>query len=180
LNLIYSNSPSNVYWITGLAGSGKTTIGFEFYNFIKVIHSNTVFIDGDILREVLGEKGGTSLEERYKLSMYYSKLCKMLADQGIHVVCCTISMFDSIREWNRKNIHNYHEIYLKVPLDILHKRDKKGLYSGAVSGEIKNVIGVDVVFEEPKIPNLIIDNKGAMSVEDTVNCLKEYYVKVNK
>jgi len=175
LNIKFSNKPGIVFWITGLAGSGKTTVGFDYYNFLKENYSNTVFIDGDILREVLDQKGETSIDDRKKLSMNYSKLCRMLSNQGINVVCCTISMFDSVRDWNRQNINDYHEIYLKVPIEILQKRDKKGLYSGAMRGEIINVVGVDIAFEEPKKPNLIINNKGDLSIEDISNCMKQYF-----
>ena len=179
MSIKFSNKPGSVFWITGLAGSGKTSVGLEYFKFLKKNQSNTVFIDGDILREVLDQQGGISMNERKKLSINYSKLCRMLSEQGINVVCCTISMFDSVREWNRKNINDYHEIYLKVPVEVLHQRDKKGLYSGAMRGEIKNVVGVDIGFEEPKAPNLIINNRGDMSIEDILNCMKKYFTGVN-
>ncbi|WP_026491360.1 adenylyl-sulfate kinase [Butyrivibrio sp. XPD2002] len=149
-----------VYWITGLAGAGKTTIGSLFYETYHEEHLNSVFFDGDTLRKVFGDDLGYSKEDRKKCAMRYSKLCKLLSDQGINVVICTISMFDSIREWNRENIRNYKEIYIRVPLEILKDRDQKGLYSGSSSEEDTTVAGVDFIFEEPKSPDLILDNDG--------------------
>ena len=64
-------------------------------------------------------------------------------------------MFDSVRAWNRKNINNYVEIYLKVPIDILIKRDKKHLFSNAIKNEKQNVVGIDIKIEEPKNPDIL-------------------------
>ena len=93
----------------------------------------------------------------------------MLSDQGVDVICCTISMFDECRQWNRENISNYKEIYLKVSIDELIRRDQKELYTKALRKEIKNVIGIDVDFEEPKQPDLLIENNGEISPEEIVN-----------
>ena len=120
-----------VYWITGLSGAGKTTIGQIFYQELKRISLNTVFLDGDTMREVFGTDLGYSESERRKCAMRYSRLCAMLKNQELNVVCCTISMFDEIRRWNREHIENYREIYIKTSFETLQKRDQKGLYSGS-------------------------------------------------
>lgn len=157
-----------VYWITGLAGAGKTTIGKLLYNSIKPNKDNIILLDGDKLRE-LYDSEDYSLEGRKKLAINYSKLCKMISDQGIDVICCTISMFDECRNWNRENISNYKEIYLKVSIDELIKRNQKELYTKALMKEIKNVMGIDIDFEEPKNPDLLVNNNGELSPEDIVN-----------
>ncbi len=155
-----------VYWITGLSGAGKTTIGKLLYNHLKNNKSNIVFLDGDELREVFGGNTGHSLEERKKIAMYYSRLSKLLSFQCIDVVCATISMFHECRKWNRKNIKNYKEIYLKVPINILVERDSKKIYSRAMKGEIKDVMGIDINYDEPKDPHLVIENNGDCSSEN--------------
>lgn len=159
---------STVYWITGLSGAGKTTIGKLLYAKIKEGHPNTVFLDGDTLRKVFGEDLGYSKEERRKCAMRYSRLCAMLQEQGMNVICCTISMFDSVREWNRKNIHNYKEIYVKASMEILQKRDQKGLYSGITEEKQKEVVGIHMEIEEPKCPDLILKNDGERTPEEQV------------
>lgn len=78
----------------------------------------------------------------------------------MHVVCCTISMFDCVREWNRENINNYREIYIKVSMDTLRNRDQKGLYSGITEEKQKEVAGIHVEVEEPKFPDLVLLNDG--------------------
>lgn len=157
-----------VYWITGLSGAGKTTIGRRFYEKIKENYPNTVFLDGDTMRRVFGDDLGYSREERRKCAMRYSRLCSMLQEQGMNVVCCTISMFDSVREWNRENIPSYKEIYVKVSMDTLRKRDQKGLYSGVTQEEQKEVAGIHMEVEEPKKPDLILCNDGDRTPEEQV------------
>ena len=151
---------STVYWITGLSGAGKTTIGKLFYEKLKEKYPNTVFLDGDTLRRVFGDDLGYTKEDRRKCAMRYSRLCAMLQEQDMNVICCTISMFDSVREWNRENIHSYKEIYVKVSMETLHARDQKGLYSGVTEEKQKEVVGVHMEIEEPKCPDLILENDG--------------------
>lgn len=149
-----------VYWITGLSGAGKTTIGRLLYERIKEKNPNTVFLDGDILRKVFGDDLGYTKEDRRKCAMRYSRLCAMLQEQGMNVVCCTISMFDSVREWNRQNILDYVEIYIEVPMDILKRRNQKNLYQDVQQGMTENVAGVDLAAELPKAPDIILSNDG--------------------
>lgn len=158
-----------VYWITGLSGAGKTTIGKLLYEKIRVEHANTVFLDGDVLRKVFGDDLGYSKEDRRKCAMRYSRLCAMLQEQGMNVICCTISMFDSVREWNREHICNYKEIYVKASMETLLVRDQKGLYSGVTEEKQKEVVGVHMEIEEPKNPDLVLYNDGQMTAEELVN-----------
>lgn len=162
-----------VYWITGLSGAGKTTIGKLLYEKIRAEHPNTVFLDGDTLRKVFGDDLGYSKEERRKCAMRYARLCAMLQEQGMNVICCTISMFDSVREWNRENIQSYKEIYVKVSMNTLKKRDQKGLYSGITEEEQKEVVGIHMELEEPKCPDLILENNGKWTVEEQVEQILE-------
>lgn len=165
-----------VYWITGLSGAGKTTIGKILYVKIKERYPNTVFLDGDIMRRVFGDDLGYSREERRKCAMRYSRICAMLQEQGMNVICCTISMFDSVRDWNKKNICNYKEIYVKVSMDVLRCRDQKGLYSGIKPERKSEVAGIDVKIEEPKYPDLVLMNDGAKTPEEQVEIIYQYCV----
>ncbi len=160
-----------VYWITGLSGAGKTTIGKLFYEKMREKYPNTVFLDGDAMRKVFGDDLGYTREERRKCAMRYSRLCVMLQEQGMNVICCTISMFDSVREWNRANISSYKEIYVKVSMDTLRKRDQKGLYSGVTEEKQKEVVGVHMEIEEPKCPDLILQNDGSLTPEEQVEII---------
>lgn len=148
-----------VYWITGLSGAGKTTIGKLFFEMLKCRKEASIFLDGDELRDVFGNDLGYSREERLQCAMRYSKLCKLLSGQGQDVVICTISMFDYIREWNRVNIAGYKEIYIKVPMKVLGQRNQKGLYSG----NDNDVVGVGLEPEFPKSPDIELINDGSLA-----------------
>lgn len=164
-----------VYWITGLSGAGKTTIGKLFYNSLRKRYVNTVFLDGDILRETFGDDLGYTEEERRKCAMRYSRLCRLLQEQEMNVICCTISMFDSVREWNRKNISDYREIYIKVTMETLYRRDQKGLYSGKTLEQEKDVAGLHFQIEEPKEPDLVLENNGESTPQEQVKKIEGYF-----
>ena len=158
-----------VYWITGLSGAGKTTIGTLLFERLRECKPNVFRLDGDIGRIAYNDRIGYSKEERKEGAFRNSRVCKMIADQGIDVVCCTVSMYDDVRKWNRENFTYYHEIFLDVPMDILIKRDQKGLYSGVKSGKERDVVGVDQEVELPKNPDLIIINDGSKTPQEVVD-----------
>lgn len=162
-----------VYWITGLSGAGKTTLGMLLYKYLKEKKDNVVLLDGDILRSVYISGCGYSTEERKRGAYQDCRMCKMLSDQNIDVVYCGISMYEECRQWNRDNIENYKVIYLSVPMEVLIKRDKKHLYSKALAGEIREVVGVDLPWDEPQNPDVFIDNSGVRTPSETL----EYIIK---
>lgn len=162
-----------VYWITGLSGAGKTSVGKLLYEKMKRKYPNTVFLDGDVLREVFGNDLGYTREERIKCAMRYARLCRMLQEQGMNVICCTISMFDEIRSWNRENIGNYREIYVRVSMEVLIRRNQKGLYGSTI--ENREVAGIHVDIEEPKNPDMILDNEGNVCVAELVDRVIEKF-----
>lgn len=164
----------NVYWITGLSGAGKTTIGGLLYAFLKEKKDNVVLLDGDELRTVF-KAYDYSYDGRKQLALKYSALCAMLSKQGIDVVICTVSMFKDVRKWNAENIDNYREIYLKVDIDTLIERDQKGLYSSALKGGGKNVMGIDLKFEEPENSDLVLDNSGKICPKEQLNKIIGFY-----
>lgn len=157
-----------VYWLTGLSGAGKTTIGRLWYEDLRARGVPAVILDGDELRQVFGDDLGFTEADRRKSAMRNARLCALLSRQGLTVVCCTISMFDSVRAWNRENIPDYFEVYVKVSMDTLRRRDQKGLYSG----DGGNVAGVHIEVEEPKAPDLILINDGQATPEEHVEHLK--------
>ena len=157
-----------LYFFTGLSGAGKTTIGGLFYQRLKARKNDVVLLDGDQMRYVL-EDFGYSTQARIIGAKQLFQLCYLLTSQGIDVVCCSICMYHEIREWNRKRFSNYREIYMKASMETLYRRDKKGLYSGGV----KEVVGVDLPWDEPEHSDIVIQNDGYETSEAIVEYLEK-------
>jgi len=157
-----------VYFFTGLAGAGKTTIGGLFYRRLRERKDNVFLADGDQVRSIFG-RSGYSTEARKDAARRGFRLWRELAEQGIDVVVCSIAMYNEIHVWNRENIENYREIYIKVTRKTLYSRDQKGLYS---SGR-KEVVGVDLPYDEPQTPDVMIQNDGDQTPEEIVDFLEE-------
>ena len=149
-----------IIWIIGMSAAGKTVIGKELYKLVKEKYRHSVFIDGDIFRGLHDDDVKHSIEDRKRNSDRVCNMCQFLDQQDIHVVCSILSIFNEAQDWNRDNYKNYFEVYLDVSLDTLVERDPKGLYKGARSGEIPNVVGMDIDFTPPKNPDMIIKNEG--------------------
>ena len=158
-----------VFWITGLSGAGKTTLGQELCSRLRATGRPVTFLDGDAMRAAIAEDLDHSAGDRRRSAMRNARLCRLLAEQGANVVCATISLFHEVQRWNRENIPGYREIYLRVPLDELRRRDSKGLYARAQSGDARDVVGLDVQAEAPEAPDLILDNYGALDVATAVD-----------
>ncbi len=146
-----------VIWIIGLAGAGKTTVGRAVFERLKARNPATVFLDGDHVRAIVGDTGH-SVAEREKNGWRICRLCHYLDRQGIDVVCCVLSLFHEQQAWNRENYSTYFEVFLDVPMEVLEARDQKGLYSGARAGTVCDVVGIDIPFEPPVRPDLVIPN----------------------
>jgi len=158
-----------VIWITGLPGSGKTTITKELQ---KKLHShsiNPVILDGDKLREVLENKS-YDITSRKKLALTYAKLANLLSSQGHVVIVATVSLFHSIHKWNRANNANYLEVFIKPCVNTLLKRDQKGLYSSSCNS-LGDRVGKQVLPEYPLSPNLTIDNNKEQDLHTNVELL---------
>lgn len=143
-----------VIWITGLSGAGKSTLAAEIANFLRALGEVVVMLDGDELREVFGAVAANAQnhgrEGRLALGFQYAHLCRVIAHQGLTVVIATISLFNEILAWNRANLPDYFEVYLRVPVDELRRRDHKGIYRRFDEGELANVAGLDLAIDEPE------------------------------
>ena len=109
-----------IYWITGMSGAGKTTVAHILLSKLKTDGQPIVYLDGDILWEVQNATTAHSKEESCQ-----PRMCRMLAVQGVAVVCATVSMFDNVRQWNKKYISCYVQIYIKIPIEVLIQIEQK-------------------------------------------------------
>jgi len=155
-----------IIWLIGMSGSGKTTLGREIATQLRSVALNTVLLDGDEVREIFKHHYGEhpySIEGRHINAERLTALCEMLDRQGIHVVCCVLSIFPEMRLENRRRFSAYFEVFMDAALNVLESRDVKGLYAAARRGEVSNVVGVDIPFPRPEHPDMIIDSSGTGS-----------------
>ena len=142
-----------VFWITGLSGSGKTTIAEKIKKKIISQYGASLTFSGDDLRKLFNYNQ-FSKEARLTYAMSYGKFCKYISDKNINVIFSTVSLFDEVRRWNRSNINNYIEIYIKSDIKKLMKKRQKFFYKG----NYKNIVGKNLKAEFPKKPNITIKN----------------------
>jgi glutamine kinase len=166
------HTPGRVFWITGLSAAGKTSIGRALSSHLRTSGYQVIFLDGDTLRAVSNDLG-YSAENRRAAAMRNGMLCRMLAEQGFDVVCSTISLFHEVQRWNRENIPRYNEIFVRVPLEELKRRDTKGVYTAAANGQASNIVGLDIPAETPEAPDLILDNDASLKPEEAVRRILE-------
>ena len=161
------------FFITGFSGSGKSSIAKNQKRFRK--HGPTILLHGDELRKIFKLKG-YSKNERIKIAYKYSKLCKKITDNKINVILATVSLFSEIRVWNKKNIKNYFEIYIKSDFKKILKRKQKFFYKK----KSDNVVGIKIKPELPKNPSIIINNNFTNKINHLSDILLKKIFKLCK
>lgn len=167
-----------VVWITGLAGSGKTTIATLVHAQLSSHYQNVLQIDGDAVREICGNDLGHSPEDRIKNAYRLCRFAHYLNTQGMLVVCSTMSLYPEIWHWNRAHFPLYLEVYLRVTNETLHTRNKKSLYSTDNAGQGTHVVSLDLEFNEPEKPHLTLDNDTLQSQQHNVSQIIDAVTKL--
>lgn len=167
----------SVFWLTGLSGAGKTTIGSLLTKELREEGYPVIFLDGDQLREVYQNQFSHDREQRLLAAHSYARLCKMLVEQHVHVVCATISLFHQVQAWNRVHINHYIEIFINVPLPVLIERDSKKIYSAGLKGEMNNIVGLDIQAELPHLPDITIQHSDQLCKEAVVKQIMDFYLQ---
>jgi len=168
----FLNQKACVIWMTGLSGSGKTTIAIGLEKELKKRGFLTQILDGDNIRTGINKNLGFSEEDRTENIRRIAEVSKLFVNCGIITINCFVSPTLDIREQAKEIIgeSDFREIYVNASYQECEKRDVKGLYKKARNGEIKNFTGLDAPFEAPE--NAFLEIKTAeMSIEESVNYL---------
>ncbi len=157
-------------WLTGLSGSGKSTIAIALE---RELHKRGLLcriLDGDNIRSGINNNLGFSAEDRVENIRRIAEVSKLFVDTGIITIAAFISPSNEIRQMATRIIgaDNFLEVYVSTPLEECEKRDVKGLYAKARRGEIKNFTGISAPFEAPEHPALSLDTS-KLSLEESVN-----------
>jgi adenylylsulfate kinase-like enzyme len=154
-----------VIWVTGLSGSGKTTLCDALWESLKPGLPELVLLDGDAIRVAFGGGLGYQEEDRVVQITRIQQLAKIFSDQDLVVLVAALYSHPDLLTWNRQNIKGYFEVYLETSLKALQTRDYKGLYAKAIAGEMPDVVGIDIPWHTPELPDLVINNDNPLPPE---------------
>jgi len=169
------NQKGVTIWLTGLSGSGKSTIAVELEHVLTENRHQAYILDGDNIRHGLNKNLGFSPEDRTENIRRIGEVAKLFTDAGIISITAFISPYRDDRDAVRKllNEGEFIEVYVKCPLDVCEERDTKGLYKKARVGEVKDFTGISAPYEEPHNPELTIDTS-RLSVEESTRVVLNY------
>ena len=147
-----------VVWMTGLSGSGKSTIAIALERKLHEQGRYAVVLDGDNVRTGINSNLGFSDADRTENIRRIAEMAKLFARNGTIVICCFVSPTVAIREQAKAIIgaNDFIEVFIDTPLEICEQRDVKGLYAKARSGEVKDFTGISAPFEAPPSPSIRI------------------------
>ena len=172
---------SKALWLTGLSGSGKSTIAQHLER--KLFNEGFIVqvLDGDNIRSGINKNLGFSIEDRKENIRRIAEIAKLFLNSGIITINSFISPTQAIRNFAKSIIgkDDFLEIYINAPLEICEKRDIKGLYQKARDGKIKGFTGIDSPYEAPENPALEIKSD-ELSVEESVNKIFDFLLPIIK
>ena len=174
------NQKPSVLWMTGLSGSGKSTIANVVEQQLAHKGFNTFLLDGDNIRHGLNKDLGFTEADRIENIRRIGEVSKLMTDAGLVVITAFISPFQSERNMVREMIKagEFVEIFIDTPLQVAENRDVKGLYAKARAGELKNFTGIDSPYERPLKPEIRIDTT-KLSVAEAADIIVKYYLRSN-
>lgn len=169
---------SMILWFTGLSGSGKSTLCAAIEKRLHEQGMSTYILDGDNVRHGINENLGFSPEDRTENIRRIGEISKLFVDAGIITLTAFISPYRKDRNHVRELVssNEFIEIYVKCSLKECERRDPKGLYQKARSGEIKDFTGISAPYEQPIHPEIIIDNENQL-IEESVNQVINYLIE---
>lgn len=145
-------------WLTGLSGAGKTTISLTLQERLQERGAKVEVLDGDVVRTWLSKGLGFSKEDREENIRRIGYVSELLTRNGVIVIVAAISPYRAARDQVRACIRNFIEVYVACPIDVLTKRDAKGLYKRALAGELAHFTGVSDPYEPPTNAEEVIDS----------------------
>jgi bifunctional enzyme CysN/CysC len=165
------NQSAKVFWLTGLSGSGKSTIANAFEKKLFAEGMHAYILDGDNIRLGLNKDLGFTREDRAENVRRVSEVARNLYDAGLITIVALVSPYAADREQARSLFPkgDFVEVWVKTPADVCSERDPKGLYKKAAAGELPNLTGVGQEYESPEHSELVLD--GTTSVEENINLL---------
>jgi adenylyl-sulfate kinase len=154
-------------WLTGLSGSGKSTIAAILERDLRARNLKVEVLDGDVVRTHLTKGLGFSKEDRDTNIRRVGWVCEVLSRNDVVAIAAVISPYRAVRDEVRARIPRFVEVYIEAPVEVLTARDPKGLYEKALRGEIENFTGVNDPYEPPLNPDVVCHSDGRETPEES-------------
>ena len=154
-------------WFTGLSGAGKSTISEAVAGRLREAGARIELLDGDTIRTHLSKGLGFSKEDRDTNIRRIGFVCELLSRNGVIAIAAAISPYRAVRDELRSRIHNFVEVYVDCPLDVVIARDVKGLYRKALDGQLPQFTGISDPYEPPLHPEIVL-HTAAETPEESV------------
>ncbi len=166
------NQKGKVVWLTGLSGSGKTTIALQLEKELYKLGFLVQILDGDNIRAGINNNLSFSEDDRTENIRRIAEVSKLFLNCGVITINCFVSPTIKMRQIAEKIIgkENYYEIFINADLETCEKRDVKGLYKKARNGEIKNFTGIDSEYEKPNNPSLEVSTS-QLSIDQSIEII---------
>ena len=175
------NQKPAIFWMTGLSGSGKSTIANAVEHQLAQKGFHTFLLDGDNVRHGLNKDLGFTEADRIENIRRIGEVSKLMMDAGLVVITAFISPFQSERKMVRELVdaNEFVEIFIDTPLHLAEERDVKGLYAKARAGQLKNFTGIDSPYERPTKPEITIDTT-KLNINEAADFIVKYYLGLIK
>lgn len=160
-----------IVWMTGLSGAGKTTLCDALYARLLPVRPRVIKLDGDALRRAISDDLSFCAADRVRQVRRVQGLCGLLAAQGADVLVSVLYANPALLAWNRANLPDYVEVYLKAGVEFLSARDTKGLYRRARAGLTRDVVGIDIPWSAPRNPDVVFDAERCLPVDAMVDAV---------
>jgi len=155
-------------WLTGMSGSGKTSLARALAQRLTERGLSVEVLDSGRIRAQINRSLGFSREEIEENTLRLAYECVLLNRNGVVSIVGSVSPYRAVRDKAREQIGDFVEIYCRCPMEVLMKRDSKGLYERALKNEIEHMAGVNAPYEEPLKPEVLL-NTDQLEVEEAVN-----------
>ena len=169
-------------WMTGLSGSGKSTIAAELERRLHAEGIHTMVLDGDNVRTGINSNLGFSEADRTENIRRIAEVAKLFVGNGTVTICCFVSPTIAIREQAKAIIgaDDFVEVFVDTPLEECERRDVKGLYAKARAGEVKEFTGISAPFEPPIAADIVIRTMGRHAAESTTELLDHILPRIKR
>ena len=154
-------------WVTGLSGSGKSTVTAILERALRDRELRVEVLDGDVVRTHLTKGLGFSREDRDENVRRVGWVCEVLSRNDVVAIAAVISPYRAVRDEIRGRIGRFVEVYMEAPLEVLVERDEKGLYRRAKAGEIQNFTGISDPYEPPLDPEVVCHSDGRETPDES-------------